>query len=135
MAARYDLVFHTRRFNLTQPRAHYINPTCFGDDAAAWLRERLNERGIAASEPAQEDWGWYIEAAHDGSPYFIGVGGNTDDETAGSDAGEWRFIVEKRRSWREKLAGKNAMTPDDALLNLLRGMVEREPDMRVIGVE
>jgi hypothetical protein len=76
---RYDLLFETDRFNLSEVGDHFINPCCFGEDLAAWLRAKLAERGVRASEPGQEDWGWYLGAEYAGRSYFIGIGGNADE--------------------------------------------------------
>jgi len=37
---RHDLLFETERFNSSEAGAHFINPNCFGEDLAAWLRGR-----------------------------------------------------------------------------------------------
>jgi hypothetical protein len=39
---------------------HFINPCCFGEDLAAWLRSRLAEKNVHAGTPYQEDWGWEL---------------------------------------------------------------------------
>jgi len=33
------------RFNLSTAKEYFINPDCFGEDLAAWLRDKLTERG------------------------------------------------------------------------------------------
>lgn len=68
---RRDLLFETARFDLSVVGAHFINPCCFGEDAAAWLRARLVERGVDAGAPFQEDWGWGLGATHAGGRYFV----------------------------------------------------------------
>jgi hypothetical protein len=73
--SRHDLLFDTARFNLSRVAAHFINPCCFGEGVAAWLRDRLVERGVEAGAPFQEDWGWGLGATHAGAAYFVGVGG------------------------------------------------------------
>ena len=35
------LFFESNRFNLSEVKSHFINPICFGEDVAAWLRSRL----------------------------------------------------------------------------------------------
>lgn len=127
---RRDLLFETARFNLSAVGAHFINPCCFGEDAAAWLRARLGERGIDAGEPCQEDWGWALGAAHAGERYVLGVGGVPAEDAAsrGPDRGEWRIIVERRRSLRDRLTGRGHMTADDPLLRVVRELLQREPD-------
>lgn len=102
---RRDLLFETSRFNLSEVKAHFINPCCFGEDSAPWLRGRLLAMGFEATAPAQEDWGWYVEVKHKGGWYFIGVGGNAVEAGRGDNRGEWRVMVEKRRTVWEKLTG------------------------------
>lgn len=130
-----DILFETNRFNLSDVQPHFINDICFGEDAAAWLRERLLALGITATEPAQEDWGWYVEAAHGGAAYFIGIGGNQQPGAADKNAGEWRIMIERHRSLWDKLTGKNMISPDDALLLIIRGIVEAEPGFSNIRQE
>jgi hypothetical protein len=125
---RHDLLFETSRFNLTQAGAHFINPGCFGEDVAAWLRGRLAARGVAADAPGQEDWGWYLGAEHAGRTYLIGIGGNPADEGGASNQGEWRVIIEKKRSLTERLTGKARMADDEPIVALVRAILEAEPD-------
>src|SRR5690349_18400205 len=128
MTNRYDLLFQTDRFNLSRPKEYFINECCYGDDLAAWLRGKLAEMSIEATEPAQEDWGWYIDLRHNGNAYFVGIGGNKD-ETSGN-MGEWRLMIEKHRSLKEKLLGKNRIARNEQIITILQGMIENEPDMR-----
>jgi hypothetical protein len=42
-------------------KPHFINPCCFGEDFAAWLKQELAPlaaHGFDFSEPMQEDYGW-----------------------------------------------------------------------------
>ena len=98
-----DFLFDTNRFNLSEVKPHFINPSCFGDDLAAWLKAKLTERGIPTIEPGQEDWGWYVEARIGDANYFIGVGGSADESARDPNKDEWRLIVEKQRG----LAGQD----------------------------
>ena len=104
-AARYDVLFTSDRFNLSEPREYFINDCCYGDDVAGWLVERLARAGLAPTEPGQEDWGWYFEVRYEPATYFVGVGGNADEDASGNNQGEWRLIVEKHRTLWEKLTG------------------------------
>jgi hypothetical protein len=128
-----DIVFETDRFNLSEVRPHFINPCCFGEDLAAWLRGKLAERGIKAHEPAQEDWGWYTGVSFGGGEYFIAIGGNAEEGAA--NRGEWRIAVEKVRTLWEKLTGKNKMLPQDGLVALILSMVSAEPAFGSVRLE
>ena len=132
---RRDLLFETSRFNLSEVKAHFINPCCFGEDLAAWLRGRLAEKGLGVTEPDQEDWGWYIEVSYEGGSYFIGVGGNADEAGGDSDRGEWRIMVEKHRSLWDRLRGQNRASEADGMTALIREILEAEPAFRNVRYE
>lgn len=130
----YHLIFETDRFNVTQPKEYYINECCYGDDAAAWLRGRLADSNIEATEPGQEDWGWYIYVFHHGNRYFIGITGYAQDETA-SNCGEWRLMIGKRRSLREMITGKNRMLQNEPIIGILTRILDAHSDMKCLSIE
>ncbi|MGH7518579.1 MAG: hypothetical protein ACREOC_14125 [Gemmatimonadales bacterium] len=56
-----SLTVETALFEYREPKPHFINPNCFGEDFAAWLRERVAgfaSEGFEISAPIQEDYGW-----------------------------------------------------------------------------
>ena len=56
-----SLSVETALFDYREPKPHFINPNCFGEDFAAWLRERVSgfgAEGFEISPPIQEDYGW-----------------------------------------------------------------------------
>lgn len=130
-----DFLFETDRFNLSDVKPHFINPCCFGEDLAAWLRDRLAERGIVAHQPDQEDWGWYTGTSYRGIHYFIAIGGNADESRPGSNWGEWRVSVDKVRSLWARLRGQHPMTRDDALGGIVRQILEDEPSFTGLRTE
>jgi hypothetical protein len=69
-----DILFEAKGFNATEAKLHFINPECFGEDAAAWLKAELTTRGHPTTVPDQEDWGWYVEVRMGKECYFIGIG-------------------------------------------------------------
>src|SRR6516225_6174855 len=101
-----SILFKTNRFNLSKVGAHFINPCCFGEDLAAWLRVRLIKMGIETRQPYQEDWGWELPAKLPSGSYFLCVSGNSEGSSAEKDDGEWGIIVEKKRPLRQLLTGK-----------------------------
>jgi hypothetical protein len=121
-----DLLFRTNRFNLSSVHPHFINPCCFGEDLAAWLRGKLSERGIAASQPFQEDWGWELPTDFAGNSYYLGMSGNSGD--GATDNGEWRIIIEKRRSIWDRITGKGKITEEDRMLALVEDILANQPD-------
>jgi hypothetical protein len=56
-----DLTLETELFEHREVKPHFINPCCFGEDFAAWLRPKLADlasEGFTVDEPIQEDYGW-----------------------------------------------------------------------------
>jgi hypothetical protein len=130
-----DLLFRSNRFNLSKVGDHFINPCCFGEDFAAWLRERLAERGIEADPPGQEDWGWYLGLSHNGDKYLLGVSGAADESSANENDGEWRIIIDKSRSLGERLRGGGKITPDDPVVALLEEILGGQGEFRALRRE
>lgn len=122
------MLFKTDRFNLSKVQPHFINPCCFGEDFATWLRGKLGEHGIEVSGLGQEDWGWYLKAHSGETSYLLAVSGNSDDGV--SDQGEWRVIVEKRRSIWNRFAGKGKISPDDPVANVVEGILRSQTDFQ-----
>ena len=113
--------------------AHFINPCCFGEDLAAWLRGKLLERGVDALEPYQEDWGWELQARFKTDSCYLCLGGNSDDGT--TDRGEWRIIIEERRSTWERITGKGEIAEDDRMLKVVEEILASQPDFEDVHRE
>ena len=101
---------------------------------AAWLRTRLTELGIETAEPYQEDWGWELPAKRPRDSYFLCMSGNSD-ESSDKDEGEWRIIVEKKRSLGQLLTGKGKITSDDEMLRTVEEILRKEPTIREVHRE
>ena len=105
------------------------NPCCFGEDLAAWLRPKLAEKNVETAPPHQEDWGWELPARTGTDSYYLCMSGNADNP--GNDEGEWRIIVEKRRStpqerradWRRKILA------DDTVVTLIEQILSDKPNI------
>jgi hypothetical protein len=81
----------TDLFEAKTPGSHFINPRCFGEDFATWLREQLTARGIVASEPIQEDWGWVLLLRFRDRKFTLSIG--IIDESISQTPAEWRVGV------------------------------------------
>jgi hypothetical protein len=130
-----DILFDTERFTLSETKEHFINPCCFGEDLAAWLRSKLVEKSIPTLEPGQEDWGWYIESRLGDASSFIGVGGVANESAANPNEGEWRIMVEKHRSIWDKLTGKHKTSRSDPIFAIIREILERESAFKNVRYE
>jgi hypothetical protein len=130
-----DVLFTTSRFNLSEVKEHFINPCCFGEDVAAWIRKPLEAKGWATQEPGQEDWGWYVDVRLDDQSYTLSIGGNATEDSVTPNLGEWRIGVQKHLSIKEKFTGKNAFTKDDPLFTQVLEICRSQPDFDDINIE
>ena len=122
-----SILFKTSRFNLSEVKAHFINPCCFGEDLAAWLRAKLIAEGIEAREPYQEDWGWELPVQQGADGYFLCMSGNSDESRDNKDLGEWRIIIQKRQSLWQRAKGEGKIASDDSMAPLLIAILAAEP--------
>jgi hypothetical protein len=132
---RKDVVFRTSRFNASKVGSHFINPCCFGEDLATWLQSKLKGKGIDASSPGQEDWGWYIFAELGDDKYFLGMNVNAADNPATGEDAEWRIMVERRRSLWQRITKRALITGEDAMLKLIQAIVGKESDFTNMHIE
>lgn len=130
-----DVLLESSRFNISEVKPHFINPCCFGEDLAQWLINKLEERGIQARKPYQEDWGWEFSAEEDLNSYYIGVGGNSAEDPANPNRGEWRVMITKRRSLIEKLLGKNRLKQEEPIIRTVWNILEAEPSFSNLHFE
>jgi hypothetical protein len=129
------ILFKTDRFNLSKVGQHFINPCCFGEDLAAWLRVKLIERSIEVHEPYQEDWGWELPARHGSDSYYLCMSGNSDESSKNKDEGEWRIIIEKRRSIGQRLRGTGKINTGNTIVRALQEILGAEPSIREVHSE
>jgi hypothetical protein len=129
------ILFKTNRFNLSEVGERFINPCCFGEDLAVWLRARLSVRDVFVREPYQEDWGWELRATHAGDSYYLGLSGNSDESSANKDEGEWGIIVEKKRSIGQRLRGLGKIAATDKMVKTLEDILSVEPAIREVRRE
>jgi len=125
----------TDRFEATTPGENFINPRCFGEDFATWLRDQLSESGLDVSDPIQEDFGWIILTTIGDRKFTISIG--IMDESIGRVPAHWCIAVayekplNKFRSWFKP-------APTDTLKALfleVRTAMESQSDFKVSDEE
>jgi hypothetical protein len=129
------IVFRTNRFSLSKVGEHFINLCCFGEDLAAWLRTKRIERVVEPSLPYQEDWGWELPAMLGNNSYYLCMSGNSDEPSTNLDEGEWRIIVETRRSIGQRPRGTGKITANDEMMRTIEELLRAEPTMREVHRE
>jgi hypothetical protein len=132
MNARH-ILFRTSRFNLSVTKPHFINPDCFGEDLADWLKNKFVKRGTDVGRLGQEDWGWYLEVKNAEDSYLLGMNGIRDEASSGEEnLGEWRIIVKENRSLGQWLGGEGRKDVDDAMLTTIEEILRAEPDFNEV---
>lgn len=129
------VIFRTCRFNLSKVGEHFINPCCFGEDLAAWLRTKLTEKGIETRQPYQEDWGWELPATRGSDSYYLCMSGNSDESSTSKDEGEWGIIVEKKRSILQQVRGRGKIAANDKMASMIEAILRAEPNIRDVHRE
>jgi hypothetical protein len=105
----------TDRFNLSIVGDDFINDCCFGEDFSNWLVSALSAMGVEADVLCMEDFGWANIADYGDASYLMCVGGNSDMDPGRPNYGEWRVMLERRRTFVQRIMGKNKMTSSDPL--------------------
>lgn len=67
-----------------------------------------------------------------GASYLVGA--SADADSSSPDI-EWIVQVHRNRSLKDKLLGRNLMTPDDALSNLIEHIVRSKTAIRDVSVD
>jgi hypothetical protein len=129
------ILFETGHFNLSKVGEHFINPCCFGEDLASWLRVKLANKQIETAQPYQEDWGWELPVTHGSDAYYLCMSGNSDDSATNKDDGEWRIIIQKRQTIWQRVKGRGIITADDCLVRLVEEILSSEPAVKNIHRE
>lgn len=73
---RGSIVVETDLFEHREVKPHFINPCCFGEDFAAWLKQELSrypELRLELSDPIQEDYGWGLVASRGRDRFWIAL--------------------------------------------------------------
>jgi hypothetical protein len=72
----HTITVETDLFEHREVKEHFINPCCFGEDFARWLKGQLADlvpAGFELSESIQEDYGWGFWATHGKDPLWIAL--------------------------------------------------------------
>lgn len=118
-----DVTCRTDRFNLSVVGADFINDCCFGEDFSRWLVSALSEAGVDADVICMEDFGWANQVDYQGTSYLMCVSGNSDGDPGRPDYGEWHVMLDRSRTFTQKLLGKNRMSANDPVVGKVAGVL------------
>ncbi|MFT7042847.1 MAG: hypothetical protein ACJAW7_001605 [Candidatus Azotimanducaceae bacterium] len=115
----------TSRFDPSQEPENDINPIA-GHSLLVWLREEILGDGCETTEPATEDWGWYIDALTDFDQYMIGSICYWEKGDSIDGPLEWMLQIHKNRTLKDKLLGRNKLDPDDPFFGRILAALNAE---------
>ena len=125
----YSIRFETARFDVTQEDENPVNPI-WGQSLLLWLKDKLAGQ-VRLDDPDVKDWGWYTTVEWNGRHYLLGASAMEAD----ADVYEWVFQVDKHRSFREKLHGREKMTRNDECLQFFKRLFDAESDFDNVAIE
>ncbi|WP_369935919.1 hypothetical protein [Xanthomonas tesorieronis] len=112
-----DITCKTDRFNLSVVGPDFINDCCFGEDFSKWLVSALSESGVDADVICMEDFGWANQAEYQGVSYLMCVAGSSEEDPSCPNFGEWHVMLERHRSFAQKLLGQNKTSAGDPIVD------------------
>jgi len=123
------IVFKSKAFNTSIQREYFINPSCFGDDAARWLINELSTRGHQPDKvPVQEDFGWHF-GFHAGGAKHNAVIGYRPGIYGGE--GEWICWIERKTGLGGALVGKRKDVRPEAV-KAVQNILTSSPTVTVL---
>jgi hypothetical protein len=131
-----SITVETDLFEHREVKAHFINPCCFGEDFARWLKEQLADlvpAGFELSDSIQEDYGWGFWATHERDRFWIALSFCGDGPT--EEPAQWVVSVDDYRGLNP--VKRLFHRPDPQALALVRSRIWRllgsTPGIRVLG--
>jgi hypothetical protein len=123
----------TDLFEHREVKPDFINPCCFGEDFAAWLKQKLDglhSRGFTFSDSLQEDYGWGFWASHGKDKFWIAlsyVGDGPQEEPA-----EWVITVCPPNVVSRLLRGKDSQAAWNELHRRVSEALEADNGIEVL---
>lgn len=71
-----SIMVETDQFEHREVKPHFINPCCFGEDFAGWIKQeltRLADPNFELSEPIHEDYGWGFWALRGKDRFWVAL--------------------------------------------------------------
>jgi hypothetical protein len=116
------ITVETDLFEHKEVKPHFINPCCFGQDFAAWLKQELSQfskLGFELSQPIQEDYGWGLWASRGKDRFWIALSYVGD----GPQEGPAQWVITVNNDPALNLAKRLLHKPDRQALEQLRDQI------------
>jgi hypothetical protein len=123
----WRIEFESDKFLPFLPEESQGNPGVYGFELATWLSRSLAQRGLVATYPLGEDWGWLLEHFQDELEVAIGC-----SSVCGEGEGyfgkpvSWSIFVDPRTSLKQKLKGVSGGPVEKALVDHISAILQAE---------
>ena len=117
--------FNTSKFDTSEERPNSINPIA-GESVLHWLRDEILLAPFSCTEPDCEGRGWYIDVTSPDGKYLIGSIAHIEAGARPGQAVEWNIQIDKNRSIKEKILGRNKLNSEDPLVQQIVGSLRKE---------
>ncbi|CCQ11698.1 hypothetical protein PALB_25990 [Pseudoalteromonas luteoviolacea B = ATCC 29581] len=125
--------FKTSMFDVSKENKNPVNPI-YGESLLKWLKQELDSE-FEITEPDAEDWGWYSYITWNNRQYMIGASTYFEEGDDPSSELEWVFQIDKTRSLKEKLLGREKISTADDCVLFFKSKFEVQPDMNSVAFE
>ena len=128
-----SITVETDIFEHRQVKPHFINPCCFGEDFAAWLKEELSKDGdlnFKFSEPIQEDYGWGFWASQEQDRIWIAISYVGDGPQ--KPPPQWVISVKRDPGLNVMRWLRSNTGLEELLIGRGRKVLERNPAIRIV---
>jgi hypothetical protein len=133
-----SITVETARFDYREPKPHFINPNCFGEDFAAWLRGQVAgfaAEGFEISQPIQEDYGWGFWLSRGKDTFWVAI--SFVDRLDDGSGAEWVVSVayDPGLSLIRRLFHKPDMATLERIRDALWAALRNDDRIRVVDEE
>ena len=119
------LSFDSDAFPVAEGEDAATNPGIYGKAMAEWLVARLAERGVKATAPFAEDWGWMVEVPI--PPLRTGLACSSED----GEKAAWRVYAFADLGFLDRFRRKEeARRAVDDLFGKVRHILSSDPTIR-----
>jgi len=130
------ITVETDAFEHRHVKPHFINPCCFGEDFASWLKKELTGTAhfdFQLSDPIQEDYGWGLWASHSKDRYWIALSYFGDGPQ--EPPAKWIISVTYDRGLNlvDRLFHRNRAGVEQQLRNIVRETVISNHAIRIVS--
>ncbi|KID56534.1 hypothetical protein JF50_11355 [Pseudoalteromonas luteoviolacea] len=125
--------FKTSMFDISTENKNPINPI-YGESLLKWLKQELDSE-FEITEPNAEDWGWYCYITWNTWQYMLGASTYFEEGDDPKSELEWIFQIDKPRSLKEKLLGREKISIADNCVLFFKSKFEAQPKFNSVAFE